>query len=242
MVEEDLDAALRAARGAGVRLILVMLDFLWVARNGPGAFIRGEIPERLVDPLLREFGRSPEILAWEAMNEPDWAVSGLSPDPVKVPAAVPQEAFLRFVLETGRLVHLHTDALYTVGSCRARHLSLWDREDLGLDLLQVHPWADFLGGAEADRIRGRDAGSLGVRKPVLAGEYPLGLPESEGYERILREGGYAGALYWSHHTVDRFGVGRGELQRAALASSRGPGSSGSAIGNGGEAPGEGSPL
>jgi hypothetical protein len=225
-VAEDLDAAIAAARYSGVRLILVLLDYLWVVNRGAEHSTVDMLIEPLFLPLFRRYGRCPEVLAWELMNEPDWVVEGLSPDPGKLTLPLSLPSFLDLLRETGRAVHRHTSALYTLGTCRSRHVGMVDGKDPELDLLQVHPYADFLNGVEGDRIAGRHVQTLGVSRPVLVGEYPLGLEGSMGYARMVKEQGYAGALFWSYNPVDRFGLSGPDAVRAALAESTGGARSG----------------
>ena len=225
-VAEDLDAAIAAARYSGVRLILVLLDYLWVVHRGAEHSTVDMLIEPLFLPLFRRYGSCPEVVAWELMNEPDWVVEGMSPDSERVMLPLALPSFLDLLRETGRAVHRHTRALYTLGTCRVRHLRVVDDRDRELDLLQVHPYADFLNGAEEDRIAGRHVHLLGVGRPVLVGEYPLGLEESVGYARMARERGYAGALFWSFNPVDKFGLSGPDAVRAAFDESTGGSRSG----------------
>jgi hypothetical protein len=215
LLTEDLDAAVAAARFSGMRLILVLLDYLWVVYRGPGAIGPGMV-DRLFLPLFRRYGKCREVLAWELMNEPDWVVEGMNPDPQRVARPMGSAPFMELVAETSRCVHADTGAMFTVGTCRPRNTTMLDTPEAGLDVLQVHPYADFLGVAAGDGIAGRQAREVSGRLPVLVGEYPLGMEGSSGYLGRIRESGFAGALFWSYNPVDRFGIPGGDALRAAV--------------------------
>jgi hypothetical protein len=108
---DDMDAALEGARAAGLRLCLVLFDYLWMVRRGQRnaesriiftpqpdllttADGRIRVMEGLLDPMLARYGTDgpKAALGWsihsiDVINEPDWVTHGLAPnralDPVR---------------------------------------------------------------------------------------------------------------------------------------------------------------
>lgn len=201
----DLDAAVAVARDQRLRLLFVLLDFLWLARprrrEGVQAGGRrrllagGESREGLlanvIEPILARYGREPAIAGWDVINEPEWATLGLgSWDPR---AAVTPKATREFIGEVVALVRQHTSQQVTVGLASAAGLNLV--RGAGLDFYQVH-WYDK---HEARAALERPVTSLELDRPLLLGEYP-----TRGSRRTAaaivdaaRRSGYAGALAWS---------------------------------------------
>ena len=102
----DVDAALETARDTGIRVDLVLFDHRWmyagvhhmIADPTTGVLLEAHLPdgrarvllsadgrdslfERVIEPLIRRYGRSgeradlaPAILAYEFMNEPDFVI------------------------------------------------------------------------------------------------------------------------------------------------------------------------
>jgi hypothetical protein len=200
----DVDAALAAADERGIEIMFVLLDFLWcgprrevggvqlggrldVLRNDAH---RGALLERVLTPILARYGRSPQIFAWDIINEPEWATCGLG---ARRRACVRLDAMQEFVRDAAALVHRHTEQPVTVGSASAHWLETW--RDLGLDFYQAH-WYDHL---ERRAPLSRPVRELGLDRPVLLGEFPSRLPSLE-VRRILdtaRAAGYTGGFFWS---------------------------------------------
>ncbi len=180
---------------------------------------------RVFEPLLHRYSPGgaradlmDQIFAIELMNEPDFVVeewerdvSGHVARPLKF------DILAQMVAGLSALVHACMPALTTIGCARLHNLWAWDDPELGLDLLQVHSYPDT-------RHPGRDvdpaaspASSLGVRKPVLLGEFPgdPGLqhpanlsPVAQDIEDVLDAalaGGYVGAWPWSFSGTDDYG-------------------------------------
>ena len=208
----DIDAALETVASAGMRVIFVLLDFLWFdesARiNGvqtggrsrviSGAYKQQALRRRIIVPLLERYGRSPAILAWDIINEPEWATRGWGGGIIGPALSFP--AMRRFIKRTARLVHRHTGHMVTVGLGNAAGLPLV--RGCGLDFYQVHWYERWENVAPLER----QVAELGLDRPLLLGEFP-----TKGASRpphviveTARNNGYCGALAWSWLAADEF--------------------------------------
>jgi hypothetical protein len=204
-VFRDVDAALEIAGRHGVRIMFVLLDYLWC---DPASTTRGvqmcgrahvladaEHREALLDlafrPLLERYGEEPAILAWDIINEPEW---------IKTVDAVELQTWLS---DSIALIHSSTSHPATVGSAGAR----WRDRYAGLDLdfYQVH-WYESLKHQPSLET---PVSELGFNRPVLLGEFP-----TRGSKRTpddivsaARAAGYSGAFYWSVLAKDECSAG-----------------------------------
>ena len=194
-VFDDVDAAVELAQRHGIRIMFVLLDFLWcdtasivhgVQLGGRSRVLadreyRRALLDTVLAPLLERYGAEPAIFAWDVINEPEWikTIDWIDVRP--------------FIDEAVRLAHSLTSHPVTVGSAGVR----W-RENyigLGLDFYQVH-WYDSLTEQPGLETPVR---MLGFDRPVLLGEFPT-RGSSRTVAEILgvaRAAGYTGALSWS---------------------------------------------
>ena len=206
----DLDAALETAAACGLRIIFVLLDFLWfgnaimingVQVRGRGEVIKGVFKQRalrrrVLKPILKRYGHSPVILAWDIVNEPEWATRGCGG---ASGAAVSFLAMRRFIKKTARLVHRQTRHLATVGLGNAAGLALV--RGCGLDFYQVHWYDRWESLAPLDR----PVAELGLDRPLLLGEFPTrnSTRPAPAIVAAAEKSGYCGALAWSLLGGDR---------------------------------------
>jgi len=208
----DIDAALETAAAAGMKIIFVLLDFLWFDKasqvNGvqiggrsntvTGAYKQRALRRRVIRPLLKRYGRSPTILAWDIVNEPEWATRGWGGGIIG--PAVSFLAMRRFIRRVSRLVHRHTGQLATVGSGNASGLPLV--RGCGLDFYQAHWYDRWEDVAPLER----PVPELGLDRPLLLGEFPTRNSARSPEEIVAasRRSGYCGAMAWSLLAEDEF--------------------------------------
>jgi hypothetical protein len=194
-VFRDVDAALEIAGRHGVRIMFVLLDFLWC---NPASATRGvqmggrtdvlaeptsrdALLDLVIRPLLERYADEPTILAWDVINEPEWIKS------------VEPTALHTWLGDTVALIHSATSHPATIGSAGVR----WrDRYvDLNLDFYQVH-WYD---GLKRQPPLDTPVDELGFDRPVLLGEFPTRGSKRTPEEIVdaARAAGYSGAFYWS---------------------------------------------
>jgi hypothetical protein len=202
---EDLDAAVDLAEAHGLLLVPVLLDFHWFApaedlsgvqMGGRGGVMadpemRAALVDNAVLPVLQRYGDSPGILAWDVINEPEWAMDGLGEE--SLGGSIPAADVQAFVSAVAELVATETEHGVTVGSAGARHLPTywWESE---LDLLQLH----WYGGPLAEAAMACDD------RPCVVGEFGTS-PEYGSLTDSLdavAAAGFTGAWPWSFRADD----------------------------------------
>ncbi len=208
----DMDAALTALAAEKMKVIFVLLDFLWFDKPGhvngvqtggrtrvvTGAYKQQRFRRRVLRPLLERYGRSDMILAWDIVNEAEWATRGWGGGIIG--PSVPFLKMRRFVRRVARLVHRHTAHLATVGLGNAAGLPLV--RGCGLDLYQVHWYERWQEAAPLER----PIHELEADRPVLLGEYPTrgSSRPPQAIVEAARNAGFCGALAWSWNALDEF--------------------------------------
>jgi hypothetical protein len=179
---------------------------------------------RVFEPMLRRYGRhgaaadlGAQIAAVELMNEPDFVVEEWERDlSSRVKRPLPFEALADLTTQLSELVHRYTTALTTMGCARVHNLWAWDDPLLGLDFLQLHSYPDHRHPERDVDVFGSPAAALGMRKPVVLGEFPGDAlthhppgasppPTTLGeYLEFAVTSGYAGAWPWSFSGTDDY--------------------------------------
>ncbi len=207
-VLSDLALALGLAERHGLKLVLTLFDFLWFSpaswtdgvqlggrsKVAADETLRQRLLDSVVEPVLAELGRSPAVIAWDVVNEPEWATRSFR----RKSGAIGREdmrAFIRTVVER---IHARTIHQATVGLASAKGLRLV--RGLDLDLYQVH-WYDQL---EPDSPLDRPVSALALDRPVLLGEFPTrgSARSAVSILEAAQASGYAGALAWSVRATD----------------------------------------
>lgn len=217
---QDMDAAIEIAASSGVRLCLVLIDYLWfhdpqrrlalLDRGGASAFL-----DHVIDPLLDRYGTATAIHSFDLINEPDWVITELATDAHR--AVWPLQRLRTFAGMMSARIRARSSALITLGGGRVAPVREWDDQAYALDFLQVHSYPDVRYPHRDETVFGRTAASFGLRKPLLIGEcpshprlHPAGhlspAYSLEDYLNLARTGGYLGAWPWSFKGVDPFGA------------------------------------
>jgi hypothetical protein len=206
----DVEVAVSAAERYGLRLVPVLLDFLWChpAREIAGVRCGGRrdvlvdggartrLLQHVLRPLLARFGGRNGIAAWDLINEPEWVTFSWGTwDPRH---AVLPDAMAAYISDASALVHECTDHQATVGLASAA--SLPRVRGLGLDLYQVH-WYDKL---EAVTPLETPVATLNLDAPLILGEFPTrgSCRSPAAIVETAQRAGYLGALAWSLQATD----------------------------------------
>lgn len=208
----DLDAGFEAAIRRGIRLIPVLIDFLWfdpartvdrVQTGGRAGLItaaesRWRLHDTVFTRIFERYRRHPAVYAWDLVNEPEWATRGLGT--ILPGRGIPREDMEVFLKELVALGHDWGTQPLTVGLASATGLPLVRK--LGLDFYEVH-WYDSVESASPLR---RPVSKLRLDRPVLLGEFPTRDSTLSPAEvlRAAKESGYSGALAWSRLAEDDF--------------------------------------
>ncbi len=217
---EDMDCALTIAHNHHIKIIFVLLDYLWLHNRHAHVMTsvegRTALVENVLVPLFERYASNQSVLAWEVMNEPDWVINELSLPANSEGTSISLTDFKSFVGTVVDTVHTMTTSFVTVGGTHTKSVRTWDDDALGLDFLQVHAYNDVLRNSWDEVLFGRDCDELGLRRPLLIGEFStnshLAFESTNAREISLHEyldfcyhSGYAGALYWSFNAVDKCG-------------------------------------
>jgi hypothetical protein len=167
--------------------------------------------ERVIEPFVQRYGERgaradlrDQIFAFEFMNEPDFVVDEWERDrSPRVARALPFAALAAAVSRFSEVVHTWSPAIVTLGGARADNLWAWDADALGLDMLQLHAYADTPHPGDVDPFS-TPVRELDLQRAVILGEFRSSAPLEDCLEQALA-GGYAGAWPWSFSGTDRYG-------------------------------------
>jgi hypothetical protein len=207
-VLDDMAAALAIAHKHNIRIIFVLLDFDFVQKtqwlNVGGhrkiiekpAFTLGLL-NNAVAPILKKFGDSPDIAAWEIMNEPEWVMTAF---PYWQKSKIGDLKMVLFVRATALFIKARAKQPVTLGSASQEGLDYWD--NCGLDFLQFHSYP----GLERKNPIDTPAADLGHSLPIILGEFPTDNANfsTDRYFEMMYQNGYSGALAWSYRATDKY--------------------------------------
>jgi len=220
-VVADVNEALRLADQAGVYLMLTIFSFdnFWPSETVDGVWIPGIRPmlqngskrtallQNVVRPFARAVQQSPHahrMIAWDVINEPEWAMTGESPfgDEDYTPSAgfeaVTHTEMASFVGEVIGVLRAESTALVSVGSAGVKWAHAWKLQDTDFHHFHMYKWVNdwwpyTMTPAELELDD----------KPLVMGELPMdeldtGIP----YSMVLGswwDNGYAGAMGWQYN-------------------------------------------
>ncbi|MBI3205791.1 MAG: hypothetical protein HYZ29_29920 [Myxococcales bacterium] len=217
----DIQKALELAEQADVYLMLTVFSFdnfgpsenvagIWTPGITPmvkDATKRKALMEKVVRPVAKAVAASPHakrVIAWDVINEPEWAMTGSDPygDPAfEANADLAPVSFTEmetFIKEVTATLRSESGALVTVGGAAAKWARAWTK--VGVDFYQLHSydWVDkWWPHTNA-------ASSYGLDKPLVMGEFPptglSGVPYSSVVQAFWDKG-YAGALSWQYDEI-----------------------------------------
>lgn len=227
----DMDAMLAIAAKQNTYVVLSLFDFIMantiqvvngVQTGGRANLIsvstmRAALLKNVIAPILSRYGTNANILAWEIMNEPEWAVAGLPQntiDPSKVDA-IPRAAFWDFCNSVINLVHSSTNQQVTIGSASLKWYRIWTPAysaqyglpSLNFDFYQTHyySWMDpycitndpDLGTVCMNPLHQKLSGLVLGGKAMVIGELAL-TTNATGILSQLLNLGYSGAWPWAY--------------------------------------------
>ncbi|MDC0677884.1 endo-1,4-beta-glucanase [Sorangium atrum] len=220
---QDILAALELADQAQVNVMFTLFSFdgfyktsynppsgLSATSMGPivaDAGRRAKLIENVVRPIARTVASSPHsdrMLAWDVINEPEWAMTGPSlygGDPAFEGDSskfdlVTHQQMEALAKESAAVLRGETGAPVSVGSAAIKWGQAWTRSDV--DFYQVHMY----GWVNDNFPYSKPLSEYGLTdKPVVMGEFPINMAEMDvRYDKFvgdLYNMGYAGALSWS---------------------------------------------
>ena len=215
----DLATALDLAQEADVYLMPCLFSFdnfrpsqdvsgIWVPGIQPivtDEAKRAALLEEVVRPLAAAVAAHPyghRVIAWDVINEPEWAIVGPSPygdmdyTPNGELQAISHAQMEAFVADTIAVLRDESDALITVGGAAMKWAKAWSQVDIDFYQFHIYDWVDAYWPYDMSPA------DFGVDdKPVVMGEFPIGGLGSADYGTMLAawwELGYAGALGWQY--------------------------------------------
>jgi hypothetical protein len=210
-VLDDIAAALAIAHKHNIRIIFVLFDFNFAQKAvwGGGQRIGGhrKIIEKpaltqtflnnALAPILKQFGTSTDVAAWEIMNEPEWVMTQY---PYWQTSKIGVGKMQTFVRDTALFIKMRAKQPVTLGSASQSALDYWD--NCNLDFLQFHSYPNL----EKDNPLDTPAPDLGHSIPIILGEFPTDNTKisTDQYFDLMYKNGYLGAIAWSFRATDKY--------------------------------------
>lgn len=199
LFHDDLDAALALLERHDLYLVPVLFDFLWFSdpvdadgvqlggrsRVATDPALRAALMDAVIAPLASTLAFEPRLLAWEVVNEPEWAMDGRAAS--WLGPGIDGDAMRTFVDEVAAALRASSFAPVTVGSADLESLrDTWVHHDL--DWLQFH---DYDGAIHTTLAADVDP------RPIVVGEFASADVDLSAYLSEAADRGFAGAWPWS---------------------------------------------
>jgi hypothetical protein len=212
----DIEKALELADSADVYLMLTLFSFdnfspsqsvsgIWtpglsnIVRDSAK---RSALMENVVRPVAKAVAASPyanRMIAWDVINEPEWAMTGS--DPYGDPAfdsntnldPITHAQMEQFLKDTIVVLRAETQSLVTVGSAAVKWQNAWSKLDQDFYQFHIYDWVNAYWPYDTP------AAEYGLDKPIVMGEMPMGSLSGVPYGTVLAgfwDNGYAGAMSW----------------------------------------------
>jgi hypothetical protein len=215
----DLQKALELAQQHDVYLMLCLFSFDGFRPTGDeaGIRVRGLRPiavdaakrKMLMDNVVRPFARAAEasphksrLVAWDVINEPEWAMTGPSPygdeayDPSAELESVTHAQMETFVKDTIVALRAESRAMVTVGGAAMKWKKAWSRTDVDFYQFHIYDWVNMYWPYNRS-----PADYMVNDKPVVMGEFPVAGLTAANYGNLLSSfyaTGYSGAMGWHY--------------------------------------------
>jgi hypothetical protein len=227
-VVADVDAALSLAEQAGVFVMLTIFSFdnfrpgetvegVWVPGIHPMIVDntkRTALLQNVVRPLALAVKQSPNahrMIAWDVINEPEWAISGSSPygDEDYTPTAgletlthTEMESFIGAVI--GVLRSVSDVPLVNVGAAAFKWAHAWKLLDTDFHQFHMYKWINdwwpyTLTPAQLELDD----------KPLVMGEFPMDQLDTTPYSTVIGtwwDNGYSGGMSWQYNEATAAGL------------------------------------
>ncbi|WP_437567315.1 endo-1,4-beta-glucanase [Sorangium sp. So ce542] len=220
---QDILAALELAEQAQINVMFTLFSFdgfhktshnppngLTVWSMGPivaDAGRRAKLIENVVRPIAKTVASSPHrgrMLAWDVINEPEWAMTGPSlygGDPAFEGDSskfdlVTHQQMEALAKESAKVLREETGAPVSVGSAAIKWGQAWTHADVDFYQVHMYGWVNdyFPYDRPLSEYKLTD-------KPVVMGEFPINMAEMDvSYDKFVGDlytMGYAGAMSWS---------------------------------------------
>src|SRR5262249_7035641 len=128
------------------------LSGLWVPGITPmvtDSKKRMMLMENVVRPLAKAAAASPHkrrLVAWDVINEPEWAITGTSPygdadyDPLGEVTPVTHAQMETFVSDAIKVLRQESTALVTVGGAAVKWAKAWSKVDVDFYQFHMYDW------------------------------------------------------------------------------------------------------
>jgi hypothetical protein len=227
----DLDRALELADRYDLYLMLCLFSFDNFVPSSEGQSVRvygmkpialdPDLRSALIDEVVRPLARAAEaspyrdhLIAWDAINEPEWAMQGASKyggdepfTPTSDQDPISHDEMETFVSEVIAGLRAESTALVTVGGTGMKWRHAWTQVDIDFYQVHIYDWLD-----EHWPCSNSPSFYDLTDEPVVMGEFPTGGLSSAKYPELLESwfiNGYAGALSWDYNS------NRGQLSAVA---------------------------